>query len=1206
MWDPSWCSGFLDNLPVLLLERKHQIFLLFLLVKNTIEVKGTAFDIDSNIAYSMNPKYLNDWWVELIPSVKMIRLEDNGLDIHSFESDEQVVFLYIIGVTVQNDAITSRLFSRIWRIFLWYVHRPNALSDDTTLYQTLYDVLIKQFYGSPMKREMVRAAKELYSFVNCIDHCIKFKCEKQEYIEGFDLNMSPFSELPKRILTSIEDTLNMSDYKPLIDIIRLYLAKSLTFTSKQLWKKETRSVMDVIELYRPIWKESIDRRYPFLWNTLLTSDRISMINLWGTMLCNFIYSRLNEIIDYTLEEDDSIDSIIRDRLLIRLPVEGWYGISKDKIKKRPLLLCMFEITAQMIMLDAQFKKSVYLFEEIKAKTRPVEHILMGVGKSSVLVPWLTMRILFETELRAVALIQPVHLTDKCRAIVDRVVMPWITSKVALVPVNHIETCNVWWDTPKDTRWIIIGSDSEWKNLYLSVRLHKQKWFRSNELAVIYDEYDSMFAPNKSELNYSQAPQMHPLCPLETHKKLEWIQWYAKTLCKLARNLTYSEKNSLTAFDDTSDNSVRHLQKLKKDLQELYKLKWNRHFGWSNESSSSTIIPYLYVGVPLEGSQFTDVDICLLLTCITYFINGIREKDVQYLKKKWDFMKEIENEKLDTDLLYQVVLHYKMLDTDYSVLNWIKPDLIELYLIQEVLPENMVMINSQWNISFIDMITDSVTPHMVGFSGTVQVKDADLLEKIVFSNINEDTTAYKIMNLALSKNIPKFIDNNIQDIVSYIQGVGIRSNAHCAIIDAGSWFREKTIEEYISDIITHDQNIIVVYLDGNDKSWKQTIKEKTPYTKPYPNEKYLYFYDQRHTVGTDIVLPSKIEGVVTISNTTTFTEVVQGAFRLRSLTSGHQVQMLLNTEVYKEKKITTLTQTVAFLKDNDESRKKGWEYALSRQSIRTRHRLISKHKASTYNMTIYHPSLFINQIEWAKAEFKDFTYPEKLVEYIEEDNRFFEMNKSAEVNLSSNQSMDQDENQNQDQEQEQDLDIVRTTTIDIFNEYEYVSWNKIQYLSEKYPMPNFIKSIFDNLNISISPGLLLCLDKEKDGKITKSYEYTDNWVKLTDLTPEWIYSTSMIVQIKTQQFFLWCTWFEWKLLGYPEVSVLSVENLEPGTERFANFLLRYLNKQIMSHASKEIINNWIIEQSDSFHKFISLWRCKFNNYHSGNVFAPRGC
>ena len=1197
IWDASWCSGLLNTIPVLCLERMHQSFLLFLLLKNELRVKNSSFDKNS------------DWSLDTEPSIKWIRLDDDRLDINPSETDEGVMFLYIIGVLVQNDAITSRLFSRIWRIFLWYVHRPKQ----PIYYDKITDLLMEQFYGSPMKKEMIRVAKALYSFVPCIKHCDTV-CEPQKIFntELFDLNMKPFTDMPKKINIKLTLKINLNEYKPLFDTIGSYLENIKHIQSKKVWKEETKEFIIALKKYCPVWEETMDRRYPLLWSILISYDKSeeakeAMIKLWGSMLCSLLFKRLIDIIEYTSEEDtDIIDPNVKTRLLIRLQIQDWYG----NLRERPLLLCMFEITAQLVMLYSQFTKSQTLFEQILNRTRPVEHILMGVGKSSVLVPWLTMRILFETDIRAIALIQPVHLMETCRNIVDRVVMPWMTDETAIVPVNHTKDCGTWWNTAKDTRWIIIGSDSDWKNLYLSVRLHKQPWFLSDELAVIYDEYDSMFAPNRSELNYSKSPQMHPICPEQLKQKRKWEQWYAKTLCALSRKKE-GVKPGVKPFDDSNAVHVRHLEKLTKDNESLKKLEWNHHFGWSHLSDKQTIVPYLYVGVPLEDSQFTDVDICLLLTCTTYFINGVREEDVIKLKKKWIFMKEVENNNLKTDVLYQLAVSNQLVDSENNAEGWKNIDLVEAYLCQEVLPQNMKMVQSQWNISFVDMITTDVSPHMVGFSGTVQVKDANLLEKIVFSGIYEDKPSYKIMHDALAANNPVFIENKMTDIVKYVKRFGEGAGAHYAIIDSGSWFRQKPIEQYVDDILSADPTLIVIYLDNEDKPWKKTKNDKTRYIKPYPNEKYLYLYDQRHTVGTDIPLPSKIIGVVTVSKNTTFTEVIQGAFRLRSLTKGHEVQMIVNEEVYNEKNIKTLKETIKLLLDNDARRKKGWEYALARQSIRTRHRLITNHDSSTYHIAIYHQSKFEDSQKWAHAEFRDFKYAPYPNNYLEQDQKFFSMKDSDESNMSAHQAMDQDQNQDQEEEEEeeeeQDQAVTNIRNIQIFSKYEYVSFSKKQYLHDIYPAPKELKGMFDSLNISLSPGLLLCLH---NSNLTDKY-YIEKWenpernndnsnIKESDLTPEWISSTSRIAQVITKgKFVLWCTWNEWRLIGCPEVYTLEPEDLIPGSKRFAALLLRHLNDQVIGHASKKMIKKWIEKQQESFTHFKTLWKCKFNNFAAKN-------
>ncbi|MDX8430774.1 MAG: DUF3638 domain-containing protein [Candidatus Algichlamydia australiensis] len=98
----------------------------------------------------------------------------------------------------------------------------------------------------------------------------------------------------------------------------------------------------------------------------------------------------------------------------------------------------------------------------------------------------------------------------------------------------------------------------------------------------------------------------------------------------------------------------------------------------------------------------------------------------------------------------------------------------------------------------------------------------------------------------------------------------------------------------------DLDGVVFSHEGKLKIWKKGSKKLVPFSKSTIfNNRYLAYFPQPQTFGTDIPLPPNAVGVVSISTTTTFSELAQAFWRMRGIVKQNQRVVFVMTKEVKE-------------------------------------------------------------------------------------------------------------------------------------------------------------------------------------------------------------------------------------------------------------------------------------------------------------------
>ncbi len=269
----------------------------------------------------------------------------------------------------------------------------------------------------------------------------------------------------------------------------------------------------------------------------------------------------------------------------------------------------------------------------------VQHIGMGQGKSSVIVPALVLRSLMENSAtnrrRHIIVVQPEHLTTVAeRSIRDslgalgrplnvllhRWKGPIPTSQLRGVP--EVGPC---------LQFIHVVSDTNFKHTLLLLHTQAseiQRKFSLPALAsavIIHDEIDAALNPLQNSLNIpTGAPVPHPMF---TNENTLGLTQYYETVVSLVSGEAPQEGELPELEPELAD-------KLRADHQLIQKqMVLNVNYGRAAGADELLAVPYLAARQPApKGTAFSDPDLRALLTCQQKWREGLSAGDFRLLQR----------------------------------------------------------------------------------------------------------------------------------------------------------------------------------------------------------------------------------------------------------------------------------------------------------------------------------------------------------------------------------------------------------------------------------------------------------------------------------------------------------------------------------------------------------------------------------------------
>ena len=345
------------------------------------------------------------------------------------------------------------------------------------------------------------------------------------------------------------------------------------------------------------------------------------------------------------------------------------------------------------------------------------------------------------------------------------------------------------------------------------------------------------------------------------------------------------------------------------------------------------IPFNYNEDPSIGSKFSNPLLTICLTMVAY-ITSMEDKPI----------KELSNENLDIVLkiikseyksipklcrnISDIYLAYTQIFNGKPRINIMDLESIKMLYVEEIksLRSNDYLIfkickdqcaklsidNYRDSISGIDLFMSFNLNNRVGFTGTPNIPkviDFDKSKQIeVIENKSEITKANDgLRDYADVYTTTTNYSNNC-DMIREVLGNNSDSDKDIrTLIDVGGVFvglDYKDIYETIINFLTNnkvidlpsgfqfiyfgdfeDQKDVKITIDqfGNEEKWSGDISENI-----------YYYYDHRHTTGTDAEIPSDTYGLAFLNKNSRWRDVVQSVYRMRGFGKEHDPSQSTNT------------------------------------------------------------------------------------------------------------------------------------------------------------------------------------------------------------------------------------------------------------------------------------------------------------------------
>jgi hypothetical protein len=281
----------------------------------------------------------------------------------------------------------------------------------------------------------------------------------------------------------------------------------------------------------------------------------------------------------------------------------------------------------------------------------VYQLLMGRGKTSVITPLILFNYVFNNNFKNIILLLPESLVLQT--------LNYINTNYSFIldlninDINSIkrfdsnqtfnsnQTKNEKLELIKNDnilcRNIILVDDKTIKTIFLNNMIVKDINLLENikNSLIIVDEFDSMYDPMKSNFNY---PLTSTTVDKEEIFEKNFYFFLIDFITFIIKNKKEKEDINLTLVEfynsghelyrDLLINHAIKLAKILNTIQSCFNLKFNFNYGFPSDESHSDMymaVPYNGVDNPVSGSKFSEIDINIILTILSYQYNIIYRK-----------------------------------------------------------------------------------------------------------------------------------------------------------------------------------------------------------------------------------------------------------------------------------------------------------------------------------------------------------------------------------------------------------------------------------------------------------------------------------------------------------------------------------------------------------------------------------------------------
>lgn len=653
-------------------------------------------------------------------------------------------------------------------------------------------------------------------------------------------------------------------------------------------------------------------------------------------------------------------------------------------------------------------------------------ILMGQGKTTTLTPMILLHNYYSNNINKFTIVLPSHLVPQSYEIAFTL-LP-IMETFLISRRNDEEYISL---RNSLSNAIQVLSDNALKNVVLKAYKRSENTNVFSETSFfIFDEVDTLLNALKSDLNI-------PFNGPTTHPEIEFIYEVCFTMINNYVNSTHvalTENATITIQDPrnpaklllsiATPNEVTSVlqEKLRTTIVKADKMTYNQNYGfgsigskdpetkrWNHAKGLFTAVPYSANRSPINDSEFTDFELFIVLTILSYFYSPVRLLDLEELlilvsknlfklKKLYENDKDLKETTMRTFFPEVMAIFEKttlfralsLIETNRAVedelkelarqinTNEKKAYYCYIYIKLIVLKPYTKIYMNQHNISMVDMFQYKVSTKKVSFSGTVNFNmPGKVIQEKLFETTEHVPSGYfngQIKHIQDDLTVRASIEASFygfttrepelftftesgsreQDLLLFVtQNI----NNYQALVDTCGILLNTSVEEVALKIQADAPEKTVLFVNNNDV--RQAMLPGGV-IKNYKNETYqnvFMFYDHKHCVGTDFKQPFKMRGLVTIGAKNNLTEIAQGIFRLRNINVGHSVDFYCSELLRiapKNATNTRMTRNTALfqmLKRNDTRSQEASLPASQLQCAKYVHRC-AKNSLDSYSEKIY--------------------------------------------------------------------------------------------------------------------------------------------------------------------------------------------------------------------------------------------------------------
>jgi len=440
----------------------------------------------------------------------------------------------------------------------------------------------------------------------------------------------------------------------------------------------------------------------------------------------------------------------------------------------------------------------------------VYEILMGKGKTTTITPLTLINQIFTTCIKNYNIVLPKHLVPSSFDIITNYSQIFYNYNINNGIQSNFKNDNV----------ISIISDALLKEFILTgmKKIHNVKTMFNQNNLFIFDEIDTLIDSNKSELNMPSEDYPHQYSDLIFNNIINVVVDYYEKKDVMTDNIMGIEKYDTTA--------ITHFRNKMKNIFVIVKrMIYNQNYGFAKLKYSSIdelqknksnfiAVPYSANNTPINESEFTDFELAITLTILSYLNNGLRSEDLFIIFRKFTallaktidfkmFLPDFITEKMLNDIIKMSGL------MDHDFMQWCSSNisiygkdknLIIYYLREIILQKYFKISDEQYNISMVDLLDHTICKKKILFSGTVNFYLLSDISKSVIQNYTDFNVQHSEFNHNL---LSKIISDDKSKGSIYSAIFGITTKLTQIIPFEGSDDYQQTENDFMDFILNID-------------------------------------------------------------------------------------------------------------------------------------------------------------------------------------------------------------------------------------------------------------------------------------------------------------------------------------------------------------------------------------------------------------------